>query len=214
MKKRGAALHSPPAQAAASPRRIPQQDRSRARVDAILSAARKLIGKGGEPCMREIAAAAGVPIASVYQYFPDRNAVLRALTIQFYERMRARLETALLSLERIDAVPAFVDAMIDGLVVELGAARPHLNVWAAAQASDVLRELDARDAIELVDLVHGRLRSIAPDTDPDRLRDIVVFAVIMAGPVVRQSFVLPPPDGERLLRELKALIRLRLSDLV
>jgi hypothetical protein len=127
--------------------------------------------------------------------------------------MRARLEAALDSLERLDAAPAFVDAMIDGLVVELGAARPHLNVWAAAQASDVLRELDARDAIQLVDLVCGRLESIAPHVSPERLRDVVVFAVIMAGPVVRQSFLLPPPDGERLLRELKALIRLRMRDL-
>jgi hypothetical protein len=40
-----------------------------------------------------------------------------------------------------------------------------------------------------------------------------VFAVVMAGPAIRQSFLLPKADGERVLRELKALIRLRVENL-
>src|SRR5690242_19310082 len=86
---------APDAAAPAALRRIPQQARSRARVEAILRAGRRLLGEGREVSMREIAAAAEVPIASVYQYFPDKAALLRALVVQFYERMRTRLETAL-----------------------------------------------------------------------------------------------------------------------
>src|SRR6187431_2172357 len=81
--KRGRAARQPgtarAGATAAAPRRIPQQMRSRARVDAILRAARSLIGERSQASMREIAEAANVPIASVYQYFPDKSAVLRAL---------------------------------------------------------------------------------------------------------------------------------------
>src|SRR5262249_60535158 len=158
MKKPGssAARLSPARSGAVALRRIPQQARSRARVEGILRAARRLIGEGREVSMREIAAAAGVPIASVYQYFPDKTALLRALVIQFYERMRERLETALTFVERVEDVPAFADAMIDGLVIELGAARSHLNVWAAAQSIEILRELDMKDALSLTELVATR----------------------------------------------------------
>jgi AcrR family transcriptional regulator len=159
--------------------------------------------------MREIAAAAKVPIASVYQYFPDKTALLRALLVQFYERMRTRLEAALTLVQTVDDVPAFTDAMIDGLVIELGAARAHLNVWAAAQSTEILRELDTRDALELADLVTKRFQEIGDWIDPEAIRDISVFAVMMAGPVVRQSFLMPRVDGERIVRELKTLIRLR-----
>ena len=197
----------------AAPRRIPQQMRSRARVDAILRAARSLIGEKSQASMREIADAANVPIASVYQYFPDKAAVLRALLTEFYERMRGRLETALRFVQRVEDIPVFTEAMIDALVSELGSARSHLNVWAAAQESPVLRELDIRDALVLADILSARFQSLAPAIDPERIRDTCVFAVVMAGPAIRQSFLLPQADGERVLRELKALIRLRVENL-
>lgn len=163
--------------------------------------------------MREIAAAAKVPIASVYQYFPDKTALLRALLAQFYGRMRARLEAALVHVRTVDDVPALTDAMIDGLVIELGAARAHLNVWAVAQSSELLRELDTREALELAALVTKRLGAIGDWIDPDAIRDISTFAVVMAGPVVRQSFLMPKVEGDRLVRELKTLIRLRTESL-
>lgn len=194
-------------------RRVPQQARSRARVDVILRTARRLIGEGRDVSMREIAGAARVPIASVYQYFPDKTALLRALLIQFYERMRGRLEMALTYVRTIDDVPAFTDAMVDGLVIELGAARAHFNVWAAAQSSELLRELDMKDALELADLVTKKFQEIGDGIEPEAIRDICVFAVIMAGPVVRQSFVMPKVEGERIIRELKSLIRLRAAAL-
>jgi AcrR family transcriptional regulator len=209
---------TPPAVAAAEPdlalpRRVPKQARSRARVDAILKAARHRIGEGGDVTMSEIADAAGVPIASLYQYFPDKTALLRALMVRLHERLRTRLENALQLVTSAEQIPAFADAMLDGLLVEFGAARPHLNIWAAAQASEVLRELDIRDALELTELLVVRFQEIAPAIDRERIRDLCVFAVAIAGPVARQSFLMPKADGQRMLRELKALIRLRTSTL-
>jgi AcrR family transcriptional regulator len=200
--------------ASALPRRVPKQARSRARVDAILSAARRLIGEGGEVTMSDIAEAAEVPIASLYQYFPDKTALLRALMVRLHERLRARLESALEVVTSPDQIPVFADAMIDGLLIEFGAARPHLNIWAAAQSSEVLRELDVQDALELTELVVARFKAIAPAIDAERLRDVCVFAVAIAGPVARQSFLMPKQDGERMLRELKTLLRLRTAALL
>jgi AcrR family transcriptional regulator len=164
--------------------------------------------------MREIAQTAGVPIASLYQYYPDQTALLRALAVEFYGRIRERLVAALTFVERGEDVPAFIDAMIDGLLMELGRRESHLNVWAACQSHPVLRELDMNDALELAALLSARFETIAPGVDPDAVRDICAFAVVMAGPAVRQSFVMPKREGERMIRELKTLIRLRAEGLL
>jgi AcrR family transcriptional regulator len=211
--RRGAAHRAPSAEARTAPRRTPQQERSRARVDAILAAARGLIAQREDVSMREIAAAARVPIASIYQYFPDRDAVFRAITLEFYARIRGRLEAALSFVKHAEDLSTLFDVMIDGLAGELRQSRSHLNVWAHTQSSPVLRELDTRDALAVAELVASQFQALAPDVDPERIRDICVFAVVMAGPAVRQSFVLPKSDGERILRELKALIRSRLQSL-
>ena len=196
-----------------APRRIPQQDRSRARVDAILKTTLRLIGEGNDASMREIAAAADVPIASIYQYFPDKTALMHAILVEFYARMRVRMERALASVERVEDVPAFAGAMIDALALELGSGESHLNLWTASQSMEAIRKLDATEALELADLVSERLLSVGRGVDAEAVRDLCVFAVVMAGPVVRQSFILPKRDGQRLIRELKALIALRAENL-
>ncbi len=211
--RRAGARRAPSAEARTAPRRTPQQERSRARVDAILAAARGLIAQREDVSMREIAAAAWVPIASIYQYFPDRDAVFRAITLEFYARIRGRLEAALSFVKRAEDLSTLFDVMIDGLAGELAQSKSHLNVWAHTQSSPVLRELDARDALALAELVGSHFQALAPDLDPERIRDTCLFAVVMAGPAVRQSFVLPKNDGQRLLRELKALVRLRIQSL-
>lgn len=64
-----------------SRRRLPTQARSRERVERILDAAAQLVVAEGVDGLttRSIAEAAGLPVASLYQYFADKEAVLLAL---------------------------------------------------------------------------------------------------------------------------------------
>ena len=124
------------------------------------------------------------------------------------------LAQLLAGLERREHVPAAIDMMIDGLVAEIGSARPHLNVWSAAQSNAVLRELDVRDSLVLVDMLTERLHTLAPEVDVGQVRNTCLFAVLTAGSVVRLSFVAPHEEGVRLLAEFKALLRLRAESLL
>ncbi|SAK47667.1 TetR family transcriptional regulator [Caballeronia temeraria] len=62
-------------------RRQPAQQRSRERLDRILEIAQQLIAeKGSEHVkMSEIAELAEISIGSLYQYFPDKRAIVRTL---------------------------------------------------------------------------------------------------------------------------------------
>lgn len=72
-----------PAPGAVGPtrRRLPTQARSRERVERILdAAAQRVLAEGVEGLTtRSIAETAGLPVASLYQYFADKEAVLLAL---------------------------------------------------------------------------------------------------------------------------------------
>lgn len=65
-------------------RREPVQRRSAARVAAILDACARLLDDYDydELTTSKIAEKAGVPIGSLYQYFPDKRAVVQALTLR------------------------------------------------------------------------------------------------------------------------------------
>ncbi|HEY4058009.1 MAG TPA: TetR/AcrR family transcriptional regulator [Kofleriaceae bacterium] len=64
-----------------TPRKRPRQDRSKATVDAILAAtAQVLVSKGFDGLTTNaVAEAAGCSIGSLYQYFPNKEALVAAL---------------------------------------------------------------------------------------------------------------------------------------
>ena|SRR5882672_4315449 len=64
-----------------NPRKLPAQSRSTATVDAVLEAAARILERHGfeRYTTNEIAERAGVSIGSLYQYFPNKDAVTVAL---------------------------------------------------------------------------------------------------------------------------------------
>ena len=82
-------------QPAPAPRR-PQQERGLRRVDAILDAAAALITTDGIAgvTMHRVAQHSGTTIGSMYHFFPDREAVLRALAERHTEQLRTLITEA------------------------------------------------------------------------------------------------------------------------
>jgi AcrR family transcriptional regulator len=72
----------------ASPRKLPRQERSRATVDAILTAATQVFREQGyeRATTARIAEVAGVSVGSLYQYFPDKA----SLAVTIGEQLNAR----------------------------------------------------------------------------------------------------------------------------
>ena len=82
-------------------RRVPRQERSRRRVEGLLDAAERIVVERGVDALttRDIAEAAGVPVASLYQYFSDKEDVLLALAERDMEEMDTQVAEDLGKLE-------------------------------------------------------------------------------------------------------------------
>lgn len=71
--------------------KIPKQSRSRARVDAILRATTDLLCQDGVAKLttNHIAGKAGIPVASLYRYFSNKEAILAVIYERYLEQERA-----------------------------------------------------------------------------------------------------------------------------
>lgn len=76
-------------------RRKPRQARSQERVNRILDTAEELFASQGyvATTTNAIAAQAQVPIGSLYQFFPDKAAILQALALRYAEMLHQELTT-------------------------------------------------------------------------------------------------------------------------
>jgi AcrR family transcriptional regulator len=78
----------------ASTRREPKQQRSRQTVEAVLEAVQRVLRRHGAKAIttNRVAEAAGLSIGSLYQYFPDKQAIFMALHERHVEEVRHVIE--------------------------------------------------------------------------------------------------------------------------
>lgn len=95
-------------------RKEPVQDRSRFMVDTILEAATRVFDSEGiTGTTNRIAGQAGVSIGSLYQYFPNKEAILAQLTLQ---HLRTSRDTLTELFDRFDAENPSLEQMVTGIV--------------------------------------------------------------------------------------------------
>jgi len=96
-------------------RKQPRQARSRATIEAILQAAAHILGERGWQGLttNAVAELAGVSIGSLYQYFPNKLALVEAVRQRHFDDVLAVLRAAAdARLPRPHRIEALVDGMI------------------------------------------------------------------------------------------------------
>ncbi len=150
-------------------RRAPIQRRSRERVERILDAAAGLIVTHGVERLstRTIAARADVPVASLYQYFADKDEIILALVERDTAEMDERVAEAVSSLET-PTVRTLVETTMRAFVDVYHRRPAFVVIWwrgrTNAAVQDFCRAHNKRIARDLFDFALGA-GLVPPDID-------------------------------------------------
>lgn len=101
--------------APAMARRAPAQQRSRDRLERFLAVATALIAEKGSDHLKmsEVAERAGASIGSLYQYFPDKAAIIRALAERIHATSNRCIADALTPVRTIGELQQAFAALVD-----------------------------------------------------------------------------------------------------
>src|SRR5437588_4164614 len=122
----------------ASPRRAPSQQRSRERVERMLAAASALIAEQGSDAMRmgEVAEKAGVSIGSLYQFFPDKRAIIWALAERYTAESQACISAALAGVSDAEGLGQAFSELVDSYYGVLLPEPVVRDTWSGTHADD------------------------------------------------------------------------------
>jgi AcrR family transcriptional regulator len=149
-----------PSTATAVRRRTPSQARSRERVGKVLDAASQIVVAQGIDALstRSIAAAAGIPVASLYQYFSDRDAILLALVERDTEEMDEQVRADLAALETL-SIASLVETTMRAYTKVYARRRDFVEIWLRGRTNAAVHEFgrrhNQRTAGELRDFAIG-----------------------------------------------------------
>jgi AcrR family transcriptional regulator len=191
--------------------RVPQQARSREKFDAILSATLRLIhAKGYEQVsMREIAREVGVPIASVYQYFPNKLAIVRQLWESYTSTLGEVLASELRAASSDPSTPTIervVSRVVDHMVDHHRENPELLDVWRSVDGAPELRALNRHDTINVAQAITSTVIASRPNVDPSVAMSRALIACETASSTVKLAQELPHALVDDLYEELKAVL--------
>lgn len=139
---------------AAGKRRVPQQTRSIERVERILDAAAELVVSEGVDALstRGVAALAEVPVATLYQYFADKDEILLALVERDVAEMDAQVAADLAQLDVL-SIGTVVEATMRAFVKVYHRRPAFVVIWLRGRTntaiSDFCRAHNKRVAADL-----------------------------------------------------------------
>lgn len=193
-------------------KRIPRQERSQARFEKVLEASLRLFAARGyeSVSMREIAREAKMPIASVYQYFPMKLAIVREMWSRYTSSItQALAEGIKRSLaEGEDHSDEVIGTIVDRMA-QLQASNPaFIEIWSCVAASMELRELNVEDTLHNARSIADFLHKMHPNVAATSLYDRALIAIEMSSSTTRLALCLPEPHRARILQSLKGAIAL------
>jgi AcrR family transcriptional regulator len=135
-----------------SPRKAPRQSRSQATVTAILDATARILVERGPAAAstNAVAELAGVSVGSLYQYFPNKDALVSAVQVRHGEQMMAVIQRALtkaMDATLVDALAGLIEATVEAHRVD----------------ADLHRVLEQQLGTMAVDALHDEYTDVMED---------------------------------------------------
>lgn len=200
---------------AARARFVPSQRRSRERYERILECAARIMAEKGNEAFRmaDVVELSGVPFGSLYQYFPDKTAIIGTLAERSNAVGHACVRRELEAIEGAGDLHQALCRITDGYY-QMFIDQPVMrDIWQATQADRALQELDEADGEFLADILLNTLKRVEPERDIVLLKAISRLIMNLIAATVRHAITLESREADRMIALFKHMLPKNLSSL-
>ncbi len=195
--------------------RVPRQKRSKERVDAILQAARELIGEKGSSGLKiqEIASRANVTAGSMYQYFPNKNAIVQALAVEYFERFQKLISESLQKKpESVDEAIKMLDMLFARFISVNKEDVVLRDIWLSVSTDKSLREVDFRTSRENSALLFDAFKHLFPEDHLEDVKRYMLMIVQIAPVAIRLALSGDGSESREYIKVARRLIEVSFRD--
>lgn len=189
-------------------RLVPVQKRSRERYERILACAAEVMAEKGSEAFRmsDIVERTGIAFGSLYQYFPDKTAVIGTLADRYNEMERACVLRELSGMETEKDIQPVLGRIVDGYHQMFMDNPIMCDIWQATQADRRLQALDAEEGAYLSGLLSNAVERAVPDFERPALAAFSQLMMTLIAATVRHAIALPPVEAARMLALFKQML--------
>ena len=194
-------------------RNAPIQARSRERLRRVLDAADEALAAEGANAFTTtlVAAQAGVPIGSIYRFFPDKEAIVEALAVRYW----SDLEDLVAGVADADGVTPLDDpvaGVLDVLIAGFRARPGFLALWYGGLRSERVRDATRPTRTAIARSIERILANHWPDAARRNRARAAEMVVLTGDGLLREAFRRDRRGDRAVLAETKLMLRAYLAE--
>jgi AcrR family transcriptional regulator len=179
----------------------------------MLAAASLLIEAKGSDAMRmgEVAEKAGVSIGSLYQFFPDKAAIIRTLAERYNALGRDCIGTELAGVRDMAGLETAFSRLVDiyyGMFLSEPVMR---DVWSGMQADKALRQVELAESRLNGTLLAEAIARLQPDADRGELERSAFLIMSLGESTMRLAVSVERAEGDALVEAYKQMVLRQIS---
>lgn len=169
----------------------------------MLGAASDLIAEHGWVGlkMKDIALRAQVPIGSVYQYFPNRSAIIVAIAQRYFAKIQGIASDRLTAANDINSLRKAIAQLLNDVITLTNEDVVFREIWAGTDADREIEPINMADSWKSARAISNRIRELGGDQfDTPDLETRCFMVAHLGGTVARCTFSMDRNQADELRR--------------
>jgi len=188
------------------PRKAPVQDRSQIRFSRILEVANQLIVDQGVALvsMKDISQTAEISIASLYQYFPEKAAIIATLAHKYNVAGEQCVKEIISNIKKPEDVTPAIYAIVDSYHDFFREVPGSYAIWQATQADTRLYHIDEQHCEKVAQIIAQGLITANPQFSKEEAHSHGLLLTILLAAIIRKIATYPQSNAKSLISLYKS----------
>lgn len=179
------------------------QKRSQEKVEKILEFSATAIERDGVYALNlnKVARDSGVNVATIYQFFPNKNAVIARLAVREFDENYDRVRAALDEVQNSADVKRICVESVFTYYQKSRDVRFMKELWAIIEADRNLSGLNRKDDERLARLIADVIVGFDPEVDRERVFRRILLGLGMIAAAIRHAMLCDETEGQAIMAE-------------
>ncbi len=181
--------------------RSPQQQRSKTRMNEILGATKSIMAQSGsiDLKMKDIAKAANVTVSSIYQYFPNKDAIVKVLAQSYLNQWSEQVATQVKQVSSAKEIQGLILNLITDFYQRYKCDSVLQDIWGSKSSDKIYQNIDMEHNLVIQGIVYNELKYLFDQTSWPKLETTILLSLHQGSAAIRLALTLNEKEAEEIM---------------
>ncbi len=181
--------------------RSPQQQRSKTRMNEILGATKSIMAQSGsiDLKMKDIAKAANVTVSSIYQYFPNKDAIVKVLAQSYLNQWSEQVATQVKQVSSAKEIQGLILNLITDFYQRYKCDSVLQDIWGSKSSDNIYQNIDMEHNLVIQGIVYNELKYLFDQTNWPKLETTILLSLHQGSAAIRLALTLNEKEAEEIM---------------